>query len=103
LGIEEAVEGAGGMPGGDGTGGTTVPMSCAAGGTCSDGASCLGSQCCQPPAAGGVCNLPACGCSLSQVCYPDTMATGLACFSSTGARAGQDCRDGVCVIGLGCF
>jgi len=43
LGIEEAVEGAGGMPGGDGTGGTTAPMSCAAGGTCSDGATCDGS------------------------------------------------------------
>jgi len=89
LGIEEAVEGQG--------------ASCGAGGTCAGGASCLGGQCCPTPAAGGVCNIAACGCGTGQVCYPNDIASGLACYTSANLGAGQDCRGSVCSTGLGCF
>lgn len=58
------------------------------------------------PEAGGTCNvLPACGCPAGQVCYPDTLATGLKCFTSSGLGLGADCS-GVtdfCATGFGCF
>jgi hypothetical protein len=72
---------------------------------CTGSNRCLGGQCCAPPAAGGECNLPSCGCAAGSVCYPDTEATGLACFPSTGLSEGADCSgsDDVCNSGVGCF
>lgn len=60
----------------------------------------------QMPDAGGTCNvLPACGCPAGQVCYPDTQATGLKCFKSSGLGLGADCSGTTdfCATGFGCF
>ena len=72
---------------------------------CSSSTTCLGGQCCEPPAAGGDCNLPACGCGAGQVCYPADSTSGLQCFDSTGLTEGADCTDptAMCNEGLGCF
>lgn len=62
-------------------------------------------RCCVPPAVGGTCNIPACGCPAGQVCYPNTKATGLTCVASTGLTDGTTClgKTDVCAEGLGCF
>jgi hypothetical protein len=70
---------------------------------CSAGQSCLGGTCCATPAAGGVCNLPSCGCATGEVCYPNTPTDGLACYTSDGLGNGQDCTDLQCSSGFGCF
>jgi hypothetical protein len=85
-------------------GGGNADSACSNG--CPGGNSCFAGQCCTPPLAGGVCSLPACGCSAGRVCHPDTMATGLQCFASGGLGEGQDCTAmprGGCAAGLGCI
>ena len=86
---------------------------CSTAATCSDGVPhacttgrkvyCAGQQCCVPPAAGGECNVPACGCASGQVCYPDTVATGLTCITSNGIAEGAECTGKACAAGSGCF
>jgi hypothetical protein len=64
---------------------------------------CGGPECCTPPAAGGSCSLPACGCPSGKVCYPDTPSTGMTCIASDGITLGQPCSGLTCASGLGCF
>ncbi|HEY3593302.1 MAG TPA: hypothetical protein VGL13_05495, partial [Polyangiaceae bacterium] len=71
---------------------------------CQGSNKCWNGQCCAQPAAGGTCNLPACGCATGSVCYPNTEDTGLACFASTGLNEGDLCDPvGICNSGFGCF
>jgi hypothetical protein len=60
-------------------------------------------QCCAPPAAGGLCNLPACGCATGQICAANTPATGLTCFAAGAGGEGAACSGTDCASGLGCF
>jgi len=67
---------------------------------------CTGDECCTPPAAGGVCNIPDCGCATGQVCYPSTSTMALACYTSTNLPEGADCSGSNfsnCASGFGCF
>ena len=84
-----------------GTGGAS-----GAGGSGASGGGGSSGSTCPRPAAGGTCNvLPACGCPAGQVCYPDTQATGLKCFTSSGLGLGAACSGTTdfCVTGFGCF
>jgi len=80
------------------------PIACTTAATCGAGQKCLSSQCCTPPAAGGVCSAyPACGCPSSQICYPLATSHAMACFTSNYLTEGADCTNGNCQTGLGCF
>ena len=80
------------------------PIACTTAATCGPRQQCLSSQCCTPPAAGGVCSPnPACGCPSGQVCYPSTTSHAMACFTSNYLTEGADCTNGNCQAGLGCF
>ena len=76
---------------------------------CSGSKTCMSGQCCDPPSAGGTCNLPACGCGTGQVCYPSDLTQGLTCLDSAGLGEGEDCTAASsststgCKAGLGCF
>lgn len=72
---------------------------------CAAGDACFAGQCCSKPAAGGTCNLPACGCEQGRVCFTSTSTTGLSCVVGNGVREGEDCTGvgRVCAVGLGCF
>ena len=59
---------------------------------------------CPAPPVGGVCNqFPACGCSVSQVCYPSESVHAMACYATDNLTEGADCTNGMCAAGLGCF
>ncbi len=96
---------AAGGRGGTSSGGTLGGRDAGCGGGCASGQQCLGGQCCAPPAAGGVCNLPACGCSAGMACYPSSTSHAMACLVAGSLAAGADCSSSVlnCQIGLGCF
>jgi hypothetical protein len=104
--------GTGGKPGG-GTGGVVATGGsrdagvggCATNASCASGQQCFQGQCCPTPAAGGVCNhYPSCGCSAGSVCYPSSTSHAMACFTSDGLGAGEDCSGGkTCKGGYGCF
>jgi len=66
---------------------------------------CAGNDCCQPPAVGGTCNIPDCGCGSGQICYPSSQATGLACYTTSNLPEGADCSTNFsgCASGFGCF
>ena len=103
LGVETMTIRPGGSSGGGSTGGSG-PGGAGGGADCPSGTVRLGGQCCAPPAAGGACNLPACGCASGDVCYTDEPETGLQCFPGKNVALGQSCTtSNTCAAGAGCF